>query len=101
MENDINMLLNHVKPMISGTITISNITLLITIVMEEVEKYKNYSGIQKKELAVIIINRLLDEIPNEEVKLTIKILVPNIIDTIICATKGNLDINLKSLCKCI
>jgi hypothetical protein len=71
---------------------------LIHTVMAEVERLKSTTGSEKKLMVVHIIDKLLSEIPAEDdaTRLLIagaNLLAPSLIDMVVSATKGKLDIN--------
>jgi hypothetical protein len=79
----------------------NNLVDYIVRVMQIVEKQKQLSGIEKKNVAIEILLRVVDGFDNltsenkQHVKLLIKTLAPSVIDTIISATKGALSVNKK------
>ena len=86
------------------SITPESVLITITIVMVEVEKVGNATGEQKKALALYLIGLLVKEIPSEAVRdataSCVKLLGPSIIDALVDASKGNLNINAESCKAC-
>jgi hypothetical protein len=82
----------------SDGITSSNINLLIKYVLETVERFPK-TGCDRKNMAINIINQLVDELPETSETDMIKEmitngLISNIIDLIVGASKGELSINI-------
>ena len=76
----------------------SNAMLLLTFTMAAVEKQKQLSGPEKKEVVVSLVGRLVGEIPGDiEDKLAlqaaVELILPPLIDTLVAATRGKLDLN--------
>jgi hypothetical protein len=83
-------------------ITVASVLNIVTIVMVEVERLGVATGPQKKELALHVIARLIDEIPADQedkaaIKNAVALLGPSIIDTIVAASKGQITINIPGL----
>lgn len=81
-----------------GVISITNVINLVTSTMESAERFRDISGPQKKEVVVNVLDKLVEEIPATQddkpaIQYSIKLLLPNIIDSIVSATKGQLDLN--------
>lgn len=90
--------LNNLRVKLSSITLCPNILhLLVKYVMEEVEN-QPIKGSEKKDLALKLIKNLIIDVPNKEDEETLlKLLndgtISNIIDIIIDATKGKLNIN--------
>lgn len=70
-------------------------------IMSLVEQHKNLSGFEKKAVVIEVLTRLVDDTNKLNVesktalKSIIKIVVPGVIETIVAATKGLIDVNKK------
>tara|TARA_B100000902_G_scaffold163751_1_gene158895 strand:- start:2413 stop:2832 length:420 start_codon:yes stop_codon:yes gene_type:complete len=97
-----NNCLNKIKNKLSILeIHLNNIHLLIKYVMETIEETE-LKGIDQKKLALAIIQDIISEIKNEDEKKTLLELlhnntISNIIDLIVDATKGKINVNNISL----
>ena len=76
---------------------------------EMVDKFKNIEGVQKKELVIELMNKIIKDkelIPNlddedrEKITFIINTSIPITLDLIIQATKGEIKINKKSFIDC-
>ena len=82
----------------SKDLDINRLTLLISNSMELVEKYPELSGIEKKKIVLDVLKQIIiNKVKNEDQKITLlqflDEIIPDMIDLIIDATKGKLDIN--------
>ena len=97
-----NNCLNKIKNKLSILeIHLNNIHLLIKYVMETIEETE-LKGIDQKKIALAIIQDIISEIKNEdEKKILLELLhnntISNIIDLIVDATKGKINVNNISL----
>ena len=97
-----NNCLNRIKNKLSILDThLNNIHLLIKYVMETIEETE-LKGIDQKKLALAIIQDIISEIKNEDEKKRLEELlhnntISNIIELIIDATKGKINVNNISL----
>jgi hypothetical protein len=93
-------LYDHIKLSFDlGRVQASNVIGLLTYVMAVVEKQKSLSGPEKKEVAINLVERLAGEIPGDggvALQTAVRFLLPPFIDTIVAATRGQLDINRAS-----
>ena len=77
----------------------NNVIDYVMRVMNLVEKNNNLSGFEKKAVVVAVISKLLDDAPNLTpeskiaLKLIVNVVVPNVIEAVVSATKGNTNIN--------
>ena len=90
---------NKVFTVVKGRkITPSNVMFLVGITMEVVEKNKELSGDQKKELVINIMKEIVrksKDIPDKEiVYASIDMMAPGAIDLIVAGANGLLNINL-------
>ena len=84
------IVLKDVKP--------SNVMIMLTCVMTAVEKQKKLSGPEKKEVVVHLVRRLVGEIPGDDedkqaLQAAVELLLPPLIDTLVAASRGKLDLN--------
>lgn len=97
-----NNCLNRIKNKLSILDThLNNIHLLIKYVMETIEETE-LKGIDQKKLALAIIQDIISEIKNEDEKKRLQELlhnntISNIIELIVDATKGKINVNNISL----
>jgi hypothetical protein len=83
----------------------ADIINLLTSVMQMVETYPSLKGSEKKQLAIDIINEILDtHIKDETLRASLKLVVtstvPTVVDVIIKASKGLLELNKKCCPNC-
>jgi Ni,Fe-hydrogenase maturation factor len=77
----------------------NNVIDYVMRVMNLVEMNNKLSGFEKKAVVIEVINKLLDESPNltpeakTSLKLIVNVVVPNVIEAVVSATKGNTNIN--------
>lgn len=78
------------------TINSTNLTHIIRYAMETVEIY-NLNGNQKKEMAISLIKQLINDVNQKEKDIILQLIengsVPETIDIIIAASKGELKLN--------
>lgn len=89
-----------------------NLIYIVTNLMSAVGKYETLSGLEKKELVIIIINKEIDETIKEPqtkaiLKLMIETVIPETIDTLVSVANGEYKfkyipkiIKLFKACKC-
>lgn len=87
----------------SGKFNIVTVTPAVAILMKLMETYPNLSGIEKKRLVIAVLQKAVDEsdFSDEEKaisKLVIEQIVPDVIDLVVSAAKGNLNLNIKKSC---
>jgi hypothetical protein len=83
MQTLMDIIYNEVKEsIVNKTFGLNNVVVLITIVMQVVEKVKTLTGPEKKEVVITVIKRLLSEI---------EMALGKTIDYIIMAANGELD----------
>ena len=84
-------------------ITVSNIVKIITQCMKVVQSFKKLNGIEKKDLVIDVVQRLIRDSDHDEnlenalIEILEKIGHP-LIDTVIVASKGKLFTNLRTGC---
>jgi hypothetical protein len=80
-------------------LTPQNIIYNITLLMQQVGKYKNLSGIDKKNVVLYVIDDFVNssEVLSSDptLKLAIKSMAPSVIDTLINAAKGKYKFKVK------
>jgi hypothetical protein len=84
------IILKDVKP--------SNVMIMLTYGMTAVEKQKGLTGPEKKEVVVHLVRRLVGEIPGDDedkvaLQAAVELLLPPLIDTLVAASRGKLDLN--------
>ncbi len=89
----------ELKSMIVGKdLDLANIVIVASSAMKIVEHIKELDGPQKKQMVVELVNRIVDELVPEDkqdaLKLFIQFTLPTVIDQVIAATKGKMDINV-------
>lgn len=91
---------DKVKSMIvNKTFSLSNWITLVTLAMEVVEKVPQLHGIEKRNLVVDLVAKLVTEIPMSEddraaVSAIIRTTLPSIIDAIVQGTLGQIAVNI-------
>jgi hypothetical protein len=91
----LNQLYNHIKSIHGNKISPSNIILISTELIQIVEKYKSFTGTQKKMLVINTIKKIINEqvnTPDEKIALNVVIdsTLPHVIDGLINAINGAL-----------
>tara|TARA_B100000579_G_C22606433_1_gene745124 strand:- start:341 stop:658 length:318 start_codon:yes stop_codon:yes gene_type:complete len=82
-----------------NNITLENIMDVIVKTIVMVDKYKNLSGKQKKQTVINVLIFIVDEThKNDEFDDLIKSMIPTVIDTVVDASKGRLQIKKSFLC---
>lgn len=89
----LNQLYNYIKSIHGNKITPSNIILISTELIQIVEKYKSFTGTQKKMLITNTIKKVVNEqsnTPEEKNALNVVIdsTLPNVIDGFVSAING-------------
>lgn len=86
-----------VRRTFGSEITLENVASLVTEVMEAVNTVKDAPGPKKKRIATAVINKLLaeasDDVVTPEVTAVIRLILPNLIDSIISAFKHQVDLS--------
>lgn len=88
------------------TITTSNILIVISDIMQIVEKYNGLNGLDKKNIVLNLITSQLNssnKLSLEEktsLLLIVSTIAPTFIDTIISATNGKFNLNKNYFCCC-
>lgn len=91
---------DEIKNGINDKLKTSNIIMIMMRTMEVVEKYKYLNGTEKRELVMRIMIKLVEDLEKDEeneeaLKLMINVMGPNLIDSVILASKGKFEINPK------
>ena len=85
-----------VKHSITHKISPANVIIVITVAMQTVERVKGATSVQKKEVVLAVVERLVDEIDDSEtrsaVSVAVQMLAPSIIDAVVSAANGKIDI---------
>ena len=97
-EAALDALYDQVRATFTGRVSVASVLNIATYTMAAVEKLGGMSGPQKKDSVVHVIARLVGELPadqedREAIQAAVRLLLPSIIDTIVSATKGQIDIN--------
>lgn len=84
-------------------VTVASATAMMGVAMAEVEKVRGLSGMEKKELVIYVISKLLDEIPinqadRDDIKAIVTGMLPSVIDAVVSAASGKLSLNTKWCC---
>ena len=84
-------------------ITVTNIVSVVTLLMKTVDKYTDVKGIQKKELVLAVVTKVVNETMSDDdernnILYVVEGVLPTVIDTIIQVDKGQLLIKLKKTC---
>lgn len=94
------LIVNLVNQLKSGySLNENNVIDYVMRVMTLVEMNSKLSGFEKKTVVIEVINKLLDESKNltpeakNSLKLIVNVVVPNVIEAVVSATKGNTSIN--------
>lgn len=89
-----------VTEIVSKEFTLENLVYFVTKTMEVVENLEidELTGVQKKQLVISIINKFIRETELDEDKkallyATVQVILPNLIDSIVAASDGLIDIN--------
>lgn len=74
-------------------LTGENLMYIVTNLMSAVGKYKKLTGMEKKEIVLILVNRAIDESAMDpqvkaSLKLAIESVIPNAIDVLVLVAKG-------------
>ena len=77
---------------------------VVTLLMKTVDKYTDVNGIQKKEVVLAVLRKIIEEtVKDESERQNILYLadqaVPAVIDTIVSIDKGQLKIKIEKGCK--
>lgn len=87
-------------------LTLNNLVFLVTNLMITIGQYVSLTGVEKKELIIIILNKHIDTlIIDENIKQTLKLavdsLVPTMIDVMVDISKGKYNFKIKYVCSTI
>lgn len=87
----------------SGKFNIVTITPAVAILMRLMETYPTLTGVEKKRLVIAILQKAVEEsgLSDEEKVVTLMVVdqvVPDVIDLVVSAAKGNLGLNIKESC---
>ncbi len=91
--------------MISGKkVDASNIISIVTLLMKTVEKYSDVQGIQKREIVLAVLRKVVEENisdPDEKANVLFMVekTVPPVIDALVAVNKGQLKIKIQKGCK--
>ena len=95
---------SQVKKLVEGQkITTANVINLLTTSMEVVEEVPNLSGPDKKELTILIVNKLIEETElsdedQDAIQAIVTRALPFIVDVVIAASRGQYDFNKVTKC---
>ncbi len=100
----VEMLYEELKKVIgNGSLSRSNVVVVLLSLMRSVEQYDDVNGVQKKEMILNALNHLIsdqirDPIEAMELKLLVQLTLPTVIDTFVSIDKKELQIKLKKGC---
>ncbi len=104
-EIQVSALVSNLKNAFKGGITVDNLVDAVTHAMSSVDAYKTLSGAEKKEVVLEALRRVMSSTgSNSGVDGLMDTLVPQLVDTIVVATKDGLAINKnakKSYQRCV
>jgi hypothetical protein len=98
VKNFVNKVYDEYKELVTTlNVTENNFILVITKCLERVNKIKNLSEQDKYDVAILIINKLVDEVPgtDENDKYYLRNMVPSLVNIVLDASKGKLKLNVK------
>ena len=103
----VSRLYDEIETMIYGKkIDAASIISIATLLMKTVEKYSDVKGIQKKEIVLAVLRKVVEEKINDadersSVLFLIEHTVPPVIDALVAVDKGQLKIKIQKGCKSI
>lgn len=86
-----------------GEPSVLNLMDLATASVELAANVKGLEGVQRKNLVIRVLNKLLDNVPDQELKVVLKSTLPLVsaaIDKMRSASKGNVKFNSGNNCLC-
>ncbi len=101
----VSRLYDEIEAMIDGKkIDATSIISVATLLMKTVEKYTDVNGIQKKEIVLAVLRKIVEEkVDDQDEKKNILFLiettVPPVIDALVSVDKGQLKIKIQKGCK--
>lgn len=103
LQTSIDKLYEEIKKTMDGSISRINIVSILLHMMQLIEGYEGLRGIDKKNVVIRVLNKLVDDTvelqqEKDELKLLISVTVPNIIDVFININLGNIAIKVKTKC---
>ena len=103
----VSRLYDEIETMINGKkIDAASIISIATLLMKTVEKYSDVKGIQKKEIVLAVLRKVVEEKIDDadersSVLFLIEQTVPPVIDALVAVDKGQLKIKIQKGCKSI
>ena len=103
----VSRLYDEIETMIKGKkVDAASIVSIATLLMKTVEKYSDVQGIQKKEIVLAVLRKVVDEgveDPTEKsnVLFLVEQTVPPVIDALVAVDKGQLKIKIQKGCKSV
>ena len=103
----VSRLYDEIESMIDGKkIDAASIISIATLLMMTVEKYSDVKGIQKKEIVLAVLRKVVEEKIDDadersSVLFLIEQTVPPVIDALVAVDKGQLKIKIQKGCKSI
>jgi hypothetical protein len=92
-------LYNEVKKIINEKVDEKNMLKVIVLLMQLVEKQNRFSGLGKKRLVILLLEKLVDDTLDKDEAINVKFLVtsivPAMIDTLVSVDKKELQIKIK------
>jgi len=101
----VSRLYDEIETLIEGKkIDAGSIISIATLLMKTVEKYSDVNGIQKKEIVLAVLRKIVQEKisdPDERanVLFLVEQTVPPVIDALVAVDKGQLKIKIQKGCK--
>tara|TARA_B100001175_G_C19479774_1_gene626427 strand:+ start:1241 stop:1579 length:339 start_codon:yes stop_codon:yes gene_type:complete len=101
----VSRLYDEIETMINGKkVDASSIISIATLLMKTVETYSDVKGIQKKEIVLAVLRKVVEEkISSPEERANVLFLVeqtvPPVIDALVAVDKGQLKIKIQKGCK--
>ena len=88
---------DQVKRMFHHKVNSGNVRVLLTKTMSIVERFSGATGPEKKDVVLAVVENLIEELPIDEsvqdaIKTSVHLLAPSIIDSVVSAAKGQLNI---------
>lgn len=84
---------------VSLNINSDNFIIVVTKTLERIDRVSNMSGQEKYGVAILVLDKLIDEIPDmdDNDKYYVRNIVPSLIEIVISASKGKLKLNLRKV----
>lgn len=93
-----NDLYENFKELVTDDFVMQNVIGLVTDIMKVVDKYDGIKGSEKKEVVLLLIDKIIEDLPNgtaKDVLNTTKPMLPSVIDTIISVDRRKITIKAR------